>query len=258
MNMKRIAFFPKLGGRRASFKVGVIATLAIAVAANIAVLGNLGVLFGNVVPGASYSNLLEPHLQPLEATANASEFGIFRPVYDRLAASLNGRAETALYQLQPGVIGKGADKKRIAMLAVTPSLSHVLGVQVVAGRPLEKSDSAPAAAPVMVVSASLARARFGSAQAAVGQTLMLGGKAYRIVGVHPGALRFPSSRALPSGFSVKAWVPFPPEATLAHDSVYRHMFIFAVARPGAGTSATAIKAALARAYRQALAAYPAD
>ncbi|MGH8274162.1 MAG: FtsX-like permease family protein [Gammaproteobacteria bacterium] len=257
--MKRFtsfSFLPRLGGRRASFKLGVIATLAIAVAANIAVLGNLGVLFGNVVPGASHSNLLEPHLQALETTADASGFGIFRPVYDRLSASLKGRAETALYQLQGGSIGSGSHKRRIAFLQTTPSLARVLGVDVVAGRSLTKSDSTPGAPPVIVVSASLARARFGSPEAALGQTLRLdrgngkGGTSYRIVGVHSPALEFPSSR------TAQAWVPFPPESAKIENSVYRNQGIFAVVRPGPNVTAATIKTALARAYRQALANYP--
>jgi predicted permease len=255
--MPSLSFVPRLGGRRKAFKIGVIATLAIAVGANIAVLGNLGVLFGHVIPGASHNNLLEPHLQALEATVDASSFGLFHPVYDRLAASLDGRAETALYQLEGATIGKGANQTRAAFLYATPSLSKVLGVGVVAGRPLVAADSAPGAAPVMVVSCSLARERFGSARAAVGRTLMLRDKPYRVVGVHSAALKFPSGSVVPPGFSVKAWVPLPPERAYAKENVYRNQGMFAVVRPGPSVTAATLKTALARAYRQALPSYSA-
>ena len=248
---------PRLSGRRAAFKIGVVATLAIAVAANVAVLGNLGVLFGRVVPGASHRNLYEPHMDALEATAGASRIGIFRPVYDRLSTSLKGRAETALYQLRGGTLGKGANKKRFVFLFVTPSLSRVLGTRVVAGRALDAADGKPDAAPVMVVSNRVAQARFGSAQAAIGRTLMLNGKSYRIVGVHSPLLKFPSGPLIPD-VHAGAWLPFPPKTSGPPKSVYEDMFMFAVVRPGPNLSIAAVRAALGRAYHQALSDYPPD
>ena len=246
---------PRLTGRRASFKIGVVATLAIAVAANVAVLGNLGVLFGPVVPGASHRDLYEPHLDALEATADTSQIGIFRPVYDRLSTSLKGRAETALYQLRGGTLGKGANEKRFFFLFVTPSLSHVLGTHVVAGRALDAADTKPGATPVMVLSDRVARAQFGSAQAAIGKTLALNDKRYRVVGVHSSALEFPSGPLVPN-VRTGAWLPFQPETAGPPKSVYRSMFMFAVVRPGPNLSVAAVKAALGRAYRLALADYP--
>lgn len=93
--MKRIrslSLFPRFGGHRTSFKIGVVATLAIAVAANVAVLGNLNVLFGHVVPGASHQNLLVPYFQPLQyKSLPPSQWGIYRPVL-RSAGGLARRA----------------------------------------------------------------------------------------------------------------------------------------------------------------------
>lgn len=254
--MKRqSALIPRLTGRRAAFKIGVVATLAIAVAANVAVLGNLGVMFGPIVPGASHKNLYEPHLDALEATASASRIGILRPVFDRLSTSLKGRAETGLYQLQGGTLGKGANKKRFVFLFVTPSLSQVLGTHVIAGRALDTADGKPGAAPVMVISDQVARAQFGSAQAAIGKTLVLNDKQYRVVGVHPSALEFPSGPLIPN-VHTGAWVPFPPEAAGPPKSVYEDLFMFAVVRPGPNLSIAAVKAALGRAYHQALNDFP--
>lgn len=251
--MKRFApvsFLPKLGGRRASFKIGVVATLAIAVAANIAVLGNLGVLFGQVVPGAVHQNLYEPYFQALDYKAMpASQMGIFRPAYDRLAVSLKGRGETALYQERGAMLSGSASGApiRFVYLGVTPSLAQVLGVQAVAGRMLDAADSKQGAEPVVVVSARFARARFGDAKSALNRILKFRGKNRRIVGVLPAALDFPP------GQDTAAWVPFPPEAPGKSGDIEFGMH--ALVRPAPGLSTRAIRAALDRAYRQSLSDY---
>ncbi len=148
--MPSFSFLPRLGGRRAAFKLGVIVTLAIAVGANIAVLGNLGVLFGNAVPGAANQSLLEPYFQPLGMKALLpSMWGIQRSMYDRLAASLGGRADTALYWQRGATLSdkSGGNSAHFAYLKVTPSMARVLGVQVVAGRGLSATDMQRGATP---------------------------------------------------------------------------------------------------------------
>ncbi|MGH8128628.1 MAG: ABC transporter permease [Gammaproteobacteria bacterium] len=257
-NFAPASFLPRFGGRRASFKTGVVATLAIAVAANIAVLGNLGVLFGNVVPGASHRNLYEPYFQTLAYKSMPSyQLGIFRPVYTRFADSLKGRADTALYQLQGGKlkISASGNPIRFIYLNTTPSLADTLGVQVVAGRALVPADAQPGAAPVMVVSDRFARSHFGSANAALNQDLVLDGKNYRVVGVLPPALHFPSGPGV-QGYTASAWVPFQRQAAAATNDI--DYGLYAVVRPGSNLSVAALHAAFDRAYHQALHAYNAD
>ncbi|MGH8272964.1 MAG: ABC transporter permease, partial [Gammaproteobacteria bacterium] len=249
--MKYVSLFlPRLGGRRASFKIGVVATLAIAVAANIAVLGNLGVLFGHVVPGATHQHLLEPYFQPLQNKAlPPSLWGIYRRMYDRLSDTLDGRADTALYQLQGGtlVAGGGGILAHFLYLNVTPSLARVLGVRAVAGRTFTAADEKNGAAAVIMIAAHVAREHFGGVEAAVGKTLKLDGKHYRVVGVLADTLTFPAA------YPAAGWVPMPPEAPgVVHNVAFG---LHALVRPHRGLSAAAVKAALARAYTQALPDY---
>lgn len=241
-----------LHGRRLSFKLGVIATLAIAVAANIAVLGNLGVMFGRVVPGATHQHLLVPYFQPLQYKSEpSSQWGIFRPVYDRLADSLKGRAETALYVARGGTLksSESANPMRFVYLNVSPSLTQVLGVHILAGRPLADSDAQAGAAPVMVITDQFARAHFGDAESALNRLLTLDGKTFRIVGVLPTALDFPSGD-MAEGFTAQAWVPLPPEAPGAASGFMFAMH--ALVLPRTNMSASKLQAALTRAYQLAL------
>ncbi len=249
--MKRLsALLPRLTGRRASFKIGVVATLAIAVAANVAVLGNLGVMFGRVVPGATHQHLLEAYMQPLQNKAlPSSAWGVYRPIYDHLASSLAGQAETALYQTRGGTLASGdtANGAHFIYLRATPSLARVLGVHAVAGRLLDAADEQRGASPVMVLSGSAARARFGTPRAAIGKALSLDGKTYRVVGVLPDRFAFPADH--PSS----GWVTFPPEKAGPQGSM--GFGLHALIRPGPGTSRQVIRTALGRAYTEALPEY---
>lgn len=251
-----LSFLPRFCGQRKSFKVGVIATLAITVAANISVLGNLGVIFGNTIPGAANQNLYEPYFRALKLKSAPTEaFGIFRPVYDNLATLLDGRADTALYQISGGILGEGPRKKLLDYLYVTPSLAKVLGVHVVAGRSIRPSDMASGAAPVIVVSAKLVHEWFISYDAALGHTLRISGKSYRIIGVLPPALQFPSQRFL-GGYSPQAWIPLPPETPGVVNHMNRDMY--AIVHPHLGLTVGTLKTAFANAYQQALPVYTVD
>jgi|GEM_PF-6311812 len=177
---------------------------------------------------------------------------MFRPVYEILANFLDGRADTALYQLGGGILGKGRDKEILSYLYVTPSLTKVLGVHVIAGRPLSASDMSQDSAPVIVVSARLARRRFGSYSAALDRRLHLSGTTYRIVGILPPTLQFPSKHFL-GGYSPQAWIPLPPSAPGLAKHLNHRMYAVVHAHPG--FSVAALKTEFVRAYREALPKY---
>ncbi len=249
--MKRLpALLPRLAGRRAAFKIGVVATLAIAVAANVAVLGNLGVMFGKVVPGAAHQDILEAYMQPLQNKAlPPSAWGVYRPVFDHLQNALAGHADSALYQTRGGTLGKSrtAGGTHFIYLRATPSLARVLGVNIVAGRGFDPKDEKSGAAPVMMITAKVARAHFGGQEAAIGKMLTLDGKDYRIIGVLPARLVFPGD------YPASGWVLFPPEKSGLKTSM--GFGLHALVRPRPGTSRASIRAALEQAYTEALPEY---
>ncbi|MGH8428054.1 MAG: ABC transporter permease [Gammaproteobacteria bacterium] len=242
--MKRFApvsFLPKLGGRRASFKIGVVATLAIAVAANIAVLGNLGVLFGRVVPGAAHQNIVEPYLEALGIkNTSFAHLGVTRPIYDALAKRLQGRGVLALYEQSDTTL----DGAPLYYLETTPTLADLFGIAPAEGRLLSKDDSAPNAAKVTVVSSRLAYRLFGGQNQAIGRYLTLDENRYRIVGVLPANFAFPLNK------ESDAWVALPPEPPAVQGS-----FNFdsrALLRPAPGVSRQLILSELTAAFHEAL------
>ena len=84
--------------------------------------------------------------------------------------------------------------ERIDGARVTWSLIDVLGVRPVAGRAILPADDQPGAAPVVLLSASLARrldATSPGGHALVGRSLPLDGRPHLIVGVLPAGFHFP-------------------------------------------------------------------
>jgi putative ABC transport system permease protein len=242
--------------RRKSLKLGVIAILAIAIASNIAILGNLGAIFGYPVPGAANQDLYEPYFSAVNLnSAPDNAFGIFRPVYNNLADLLSSRADCAIYQLGGGVVRQGSSNAMLYYLYVTPSLAKALGVNVIAGRSLRPMDEVPGAAPVIVVSANLARNRFGSYDAALNHELWISDKSYRIVGVLPADLEFPSKRIFGND-TPEAWIPFPPESAGAIGHLDRGMY--SIVHLHSGVSVSMLSAAFTEAYKQALPMYSND
>ncbi len=72
------------------------------------------------------------------------------------------------------------------------------------GRALQASDSRPGAAPVVVIGAQIWRRFLAADPAVIGSRIKINGVDTEIVGVMPGALRFPMTQTL--------WLPFQPPA----------------------------------------------
>ncbi len=86
----------------------------------------------------------------------------------------------------------GAGEPSIVNTAdVTPEIFAVLKVRPLVGRTLLPEDGKQGARAVAVVSENLWRSRFGSNPALVGQSIALDMRSFTIVGILPGAFRYP-------------------------------------------------------------------
>lgn len=113
----------------------------------------------------------------------------------------------------------GGEPERITVLAVSPGLFDMLGVQPVLGRPFVIDDAEPGADPLIVVSARLAERRLGGALGALGRRLTAGEQTFTVIGV------------MSDAFSLlgrdQAWIPMDPRLNLGRP---RARDFFAVAR----------------------------
>ncbi len=77
------------------------------------------------------------------------------------------------------------DPERLMGAHVSANLFTMLGVQPLLGRTFEQQDDRPGATPVAVLNYGLWQRRFGGDSSILGQTLMLNGTYYTVVGVLP-------------------------------------------------------------------------
>ena len=160
------------------FAAGVVAVLAIAIGANTAIFTLV------------HAVLLRP--LPLRDPAALVTFTLVRPGTDRQPLSLldlqdfRERSRTldaivAVFQWGVNVTGSG-DAERLQGMRVSPDYFDVTGARIAVGRAIQPSDERER---VVLITHGLWQRRFGGATTAVGQSIVLNGETFAIVGVLP-------------------------------------------------------------------------
>ncbi len=129
------------------------------------------------------------------STPNFRSWQAQAPVYSQLAAIRAGSANLAA--------DAGSEAQRVVAYDTTPNLWSALGQTLRAGRSF--SDAESRSGDVLVISEGLARLRFGSAEAALGQRLRIDGRLRGVVGVAAQDFGFGSEVAL--------WLPLADDET---------------------------------------------
>lgn len=113
-------------------------------------------------------------------TTDLTSYVVFR----ELETDLKDFDGLAAYDATRVSEGRGANASALRAALVSRSYFDVLGVAATQGRVFHRMES-DSTAPVAVIADQLARSRFSSASAALGQSLDIGGRTYTIVGVAP-------------------------------------------------------------------------
>jgi predicted permease len=85
------------------------------------------------------------------------------------------------------------DAERLAGVRISPNAFAMLGVDAALGRTLSPADGTPEAARVVVISDGLWRRRFGADAGVVGQSVLLNGTSYTVVGILPREFVMPNA-----------------------------------------------------------------
>ena len=104
------------------------------------------------------------------------------------------------YEYDGLVLSEGDAPERLTAILASSDFFRVLGVEPALGRGFLQGEDRPGAARVAVVSDRLWQRRLGRRVDAVGQSVILDGKAYTVVGVMPPEFTFPSR-------GVDLWLP---------------------------------------------------
>jgi putative ABC transport system permease protein len=98
--------------------------------------------------------------------------------------------------------GQEGVPEQVQGAAVTASFFSTLGVPSFIGRTFAADEDQPTAASLAVLGESIWRRRFGASPGVLGQTILVNGAPATVIGVMPGALRFP-------GRDTEIWTNLP-------------------------------------------------
>jgi predicted permease len=168
------------------FTVVAVLTLSLGIGANTAIF--------SVVNGVLLKPLSYPHPDRLVAIAESS------PPFDAGSISypdfvdwtkMNHTFDAlAAYRHGDFTLTGAGDAQHLKVTEVSASFFPLLGIRPVIGRDFAPDDDTVAAAPTLMLSEQLWRAKFGASPEIIGKSLNLDGRAYTVVGVVPGNFYF--------------------------------------------------------------------
>jgi predicted permease len=143
-----------------------------------------------------------------EAAARDTQEVMSYPLYTDIRGASAAFSDVAAYRSRTLTLGSGPSARAVRGIATTAGYFKALGVRPAVGRFYieEEADAAPGAS-VVVLSESFWKREFGGEARAIGQTVELAGKPYRVIGVAP------------SGFTgidrapVDLWIPITAGVT---------------------------------------------
>jgi putative ABC transport system permease protein len=184
--LRDLRFGLRLLGKDPWFTLGVVLILTIGIGATTAIFTVVNALllrpFSYRNPEQLVSLQIKDASQDYEGTV--SRFELVRD-HDRSLQSVAAWTNDTL-----NLTGQG-DPMQVAIGRVSPNFFTLLGIQPQLGRSFTDDEGLPAGKPVVVLSNSLWRGRFGGDVNIVGHSLALDGVAYTVVGVLPAHVQFP-------------------------------------------------------------------
>ncbi|HLK20481.1 MAG TPA: ADOP family duplicated permease, partial [Bryobacteraceae bacterium] len=168
------------------FTFAIVVTVAIAIAANATIFSVVNAVMLRPLPFHEPDRLIQ--LAEKNDKLNLPNFGA------SVLNFLSWREQTQTFK-ELAAIGFGTvtltgtgEPEQLAGNRISPALSRVLGVPMIAGRAFTNEEEKPGAAPVAIVGEGLWRRRFGGDPALVGRTITLNGAPTMVVGIAPAAL----------------------------------------------------------------------
>ena len=166
-----------------------IATLALAIGANTAVLSLVNALLIRPLPYKAPENLVL--LWERFPTQGLERIPVSAPEYLDYEKQLTtfekiGAFNYAAYNLTTGDL-----PERVAGAVVSPSVFPLLGIEPIKGRIFTKDEGAEGRDDVVVISARLWHRRFNSNPTIVGNKILLNGRPHTVVGIMPQQFDFP-------------------------------------------------------------------
>lgn len=228
--------------RRPLLSAGIVATLGLALAATILVLGLLDSYLLRPLPYGDASRLTAINEYPL-STGPAGNiwrmtFGNAADIHDRTTAF----SRTAIVRNEGFTVHTPGGSEVAFIQRVTPDFFPLLGLRALHGELITAANAELGGERALVLSHDFWSRRFGADPRAVGQSVRMDDRSYRIVGV------LPANTVLPLvGEGQQGWAAMLPADFIRTDRMVRRQFMFGELAPGRTlASAQGELAALAR------------
>jgi putative ABC transport system permease protein len=220
-----IAYAFRMMRKSPGFYFLLILTLALSIGLNTAVFSVINTVLLKPLPYPEAERVVQISRALPDGENDWTSF--FKISYwSRHAAQFDAIAMVSIMPAGMNMVGV-AEPQYIRTLPVSASFFRVAGVHPYLGRTFTRSEDAPGAGNVVVLSHQLWTTRFGSDPAAVGRHIRLGGSGYEIVGVMP-----PDFEFIPKS---DVWTPIA-QAPDVKDKVNRY-FAFGLLKPGVSIGA---------------------
>jgi putative ABC transport system permease protein len=186
MLLNDLTYALRMMRRTPVFTIAIVLTVAIAIAANATIFSVVNAVMLRPLPFAEPNRLVQ--VAEKNDKLNLPNFGV------SVLNFLSWREQTQTFE-QLAAIGfstftlSGAgEPEQLSGNRISPALTRVLGISLLAGRAFTDDEERPGAAPVTMVGEGLWRRRFGADPALVGRTITLNGAPTMVVGIAPAAL----------------------------------------------------------------------
>jgi putative ABC transport system permease protein len=240
----RFAF--RMLAKTPAFTAIAILTLALGIGANTAIF--------SVVYGVLLAPL--PYNQPSrlvvmnETTPRVGMVSVSYPNFYDWQKSSTSFSQMAIVQSVGFDLGGVSQPEVINGDAVSPNFLSILGMQPLLGRDFDPSEGKSGTAPVVMLSYSLWKTRFGGDPSVIGRTILLDERSFTIIGVLPANYRSPDTTDVLEPIGV--WIT-SNAADVAERGDRGDMFVLGRLAPGvtfaqAGAEMKGIVAELAKEY----------
>src|SRR5688500_18539573 len=172
------------------FSLTTVATLALAIAANVAVFTLVHRVVLNPLPFPDADRLIDLD-HSLPGANIASGVVISTGLFEHYSTHAKTLDSLAMYRTAEVTLTGRGEPVRIRVSLATPSLAAVLRVQPALGRWFVSSEAAPGSPVVAVLSHTLWTQRFGGDPDVVGRPVTVGGDTATVIGVMPQRFAFP-------------------------------------------------------------------
>jgi putative ABC transport system permease protein len=195
--------------RSPAFTLATLTTLALAIAANVAIFTLVNRVVLNPLPYPQSERLIDlDHAAPgLNVPSGvAMTLGLYY-YYRDSARTLDA---IALYDTLESTLTGSGEPDRIRVVRATQNLAGVLQVPPAPGRWFLDDETAPGGPPVAVLSHGLWTRRYGGDLSILGRTVILDGKPTTVVGIMPPSFAFPDPQ-------VQVWIPRQDARSMVFD-----------------------------------------